>query len=364
MLETIKAINDSDYRFYITCSGGGQSFLPYFLSIPGGSASVIGGQTPYHKHEIDSIIGKQKHYCTERVAIEYAKYSYIKTRNVSAKSEVYSIGIGVTASLATVNERVGRKHKVFMAFHNKNYTLVYSYEFSEGCDRDTEETFIKNKILDILGKLIKFPTKPSWIDMSAFDNNHKIMSLARYYQLYDNEYNETSEDNEYDEPSEDTIVFYSGSWNPFHDGHAALSRIAEEVSGEQVIYELCIDNADKGIIDYFEVERRLSQSRLKMVLVSFAPTFLEKATLLSKIYNNIIFVVGSDTWNRIQDEKYAGPIQLLYDEFVRMNVKFMVFKRDTAQIITGSILDKLMIHDERIDSFSNNLSSTQLRETK
>ena len=94
-----------------------------------------------------------------------------------------------------------------------------------------------------------------------------------------------------------------GSFNPVHDGHWLLARVAEEIVRAPVAFEISVTNVDKPPLAADEVRRRTAQfaSRARVELTR-APTFLEKARLLP----GVTFVVGADTAERLVALRYYG----------------------------------------------------------
>ena len=94
-----------------------------------------------------------------------------------------------------------------------------------------------------------------------------------------------------------------GSFNPLHDGHLLLARVAEEITGAPVAFEISVTNVDKPPLAAGDVRTRLAQftGRARVELTR-APTFVEKSRLLPAV----TFVVGADTAERLVAARYYG----------------------------------------------------------
>ena len=94
-----------------------------------------------------------------------------------------------------------------------------------------------------------------------------------------------------------------GSFNPLHDGHLLLARVAEEMTGAPVAFEISVTNVDKPPLAPADVRTRLAQftGRARVELTR-APTFVEKSRLLPAV----TFVVGADTAERLVATRYYG----------------------------------------------------------
>ena len=130
-----------------------------------------------------------------------------------------------------------------------------------------------------------------------------------------------------------------GSFNPVHEGHLLLARVAEEIVHAPVVFELSVTNVDKPPVEAGEVRRRVAQfaSRARVELTR-APTFLEK----SGLFPGATFVVGADTAERLvaaryygDDERMAAALQAIADRGCR----FLVAVRTDAAGGVRSLTD-------------------------
>ena len=93
-----------------------------------------------------------------------------------------------------------------------------------------------------------------------------------------------------DEPFHGGIL--SGSFNPLHEGHAAMVKTASDMLGKPVVYELSVANADKPPLEVGEVRRRVAQfAGAAPIVLTGVPVFYKKAELLP----GCTFIIGVDT---------------------------------------------------------------------
>ena len=122
-----------------------------------------------------------------------------------------------------------------------------------------------------------------------------------------------------------------GSFNPLHDGHLLLARVAEDMLQAPVAFEISVTNVDKPPLAAGEVRARLAQfaSRARVELTR-APTFLEK----SRLFPGATFVVGADTAERLVVTRYYGDearMTAALQEIAQRGCRFLVAVRaDTA----------------------------------
>ncbi len=169
--------------------------------------------------------------------------------------------------------------------------------------------------------------------------------------------------------SVDTVqVVLPGAFNPLHDGHRKMARVAVESLGAPVAFELSIENVDKPPLDIDAIELRLSQfDREDTICVTRAATFVQKVQL----FGNANFVVGADTILRIADARYYGNDTSHRDRAIKTIIergaKFFVFGRTfSSRFQTLSQLDlpeplRAICREVREEDFRHDISSTEIR---
>lgn len=124
------------------------------------------------------------------------------------------------------------------------------------------------------------------------------------------------------------LAVLSGSFNPLHHGHEELARVASEVAGCEVVFELSVVNVDKPPLTHIEAERRAAQfvGRWR-VLLTRAPRFVEKA----RLFPGSVFVIGWDTAVRLVQPRYyedsEAAMHAALEEMRALGTRFLVAGR-------------------------------------
>jgi hypothetical protein len=162
-------------------------------------------------------------------------------------------------------------------------------------------------------------------------------------------------------------ILFPGAFNPPHWGHERMVQIATQRFGQPVTLELSITNVDKRPLDFIEIADRLQQLAGRHVLLTRAPTFVEK----SKLAPGCVFVVGADTIQRIADPIYYNGDTAQRDAAIsaiaKQGCRFFVFGRTIDGTFTSlsdvPIPAQLRAICEEVpeSEFTADVSSTELR---
>jgi len=99
------------------------------------------------------------------------------------------------------------------------------------------------------------------------------------------------------------FVLFPGSFNPMHQGHVSLARVAEELRQQPLAFEISVTNVDKPPLAGETVKHRVAQFAWQSpVELTRAPTFVEK----SRLFPRTTFVIGADTAERLVAPRYYG----------------------------------------------------------
>ncbi len=363
-IENIQNINESKVKLYMTTAGGGHSFFSKYMSVPGASKTIIGGNIPYSKEcLIDFLNEDVTKFVSEDIALKLAQKSYSKANSFEQTSQV--IGIGVTASLSYPLEREGRINIAHIAIFTPDIQIKHTIEFITK-NRDRQEDIISNFLINLIyWYSCDYNALSEWRDKKITSDEYvitgNIATLIELHALNVVQYNSDTLGNK-----DNTIVLYPGSFNPFHKGHKEIVKRAKQILNKPIILEISMNNADKGLLDLFDVKNRVKS--IWKALPNSLTILTEDRLFIDKINNplnkdkKLIFVMGSDTWNRMTSPQYLATD---HDEFINVikerDVKFLVFNRNSCKMNEVKELADNIIHHKLADNFDVDISSSELR---
>ena len=323
----IKKIHQSDYKFCISLSGGGTNLASSLLSVPGASNSILEVFVPYSRESIQIFLNKiPDHYCSLETTLNMASMSFKKTQELTKENhdkDVKIFGIGITASLKTIDKKKGG-HRFYIVSHNAEQTTLISCNLQNNMrSRIEEEELLSEMILKLIANNCNIKT-----DFPEIPEGFKIHTTEAeplWSDLLANKLDFVS--NTKNKPE----LIFPGSFNPLHEGHKKMKTIAEEKTGMDLFYEICIKNVDKPPLTFYQIQKTISQFDSNQWVLTTKGRFFEKA----KLFPNSIFVIGFDTLNRMLDEKYyASKKDMLekLDVFNDFNNSFLVFGRKDLNV--------------------------------
>jgi nicotinic acid mononucleotide adenylyltransferase len=337
----IQQIHSTPFQLVLYETGGGSQAIPWLLSVPGASRTVLEVKVPYATSSLTSTLGfSPSSFASLQTAQDLAKAALQQAANLSPFGTKI-IGVGVTCALATDRQRAGQ-HKIFVATTDgsgkppSSTTLILSKNTRSRVEEDVLASRAvlasiakaTGVVVDVCGddQIVKPYLVPEDVltmtndDTSSSSNDDKasrainavISGTARCVEFSGGKIL-------VDCPREGRM-YLPGSFNPLHAGHmglldVAVRKVSENSSGNnnsqqsqhliEGAFELSIGNADKGFLSVDEVKRRLAQftSRTNLpVVVTKAPLFTQKAQL----FPSSTFVVGHDTAERLLKPEYYG----------------------------------------------------------
>ena len=316
--QLISTLHASGRKAALAITGGGSGAVGELLRVPGGSRLLIEAQIPYDEQALAAFLGfAPAQSCSADTAIAMARTARARAASL-APAGTDLVGLGATAALVSDRPRRG-EHRFHIASANAAGIAHCTCVLAKGRrDRAAEEDLVSHAIVLWLARVcgIAAPSPNSLIDA----DEHYAQTVAApgaavdtIDQLLAGEHDRVTvqPDGQIMPSAPQPFVLFPGSFNPMHEGHVLLARVAEELRQQPLAYEISVTNVDKPPLAGETVRRRLAQFAWKSpVELTRAPTFLEK----SRLFPSATFVIGADTAERLVAPKYYD------DDELRMHV--------------------------------------------
>jgi hypothetical protein len=300
----VQAIHDHPMRTVLVTAGAGARALAELLAVGGASRTLVEGVTPYSQAAFDDFLGQHvEQYVTEATAGLLAGRAYTRGRWLEGgKTPV--VGLACTAAIASDRPKRG-DHRAFIAAWQPERLVKIHLGLAKGMrDRRGEEAIVSGVILNTLAEVCGCPERldlslqsgeqltTQWFDFAA-EAGRLNRGEIEVFGVQDNGDLRT--------PGAASLAILSGSFNPLHEGHLGMARVAKQMLGRPVVFELAAANVDKPPLPAPTILDRIAQFAGRYsVFASCAPTYAQKALL----YPQATFVVGYDTAVRIFDTRF------------------------------------------------------------
>jgi Cytidylyltransferase-like len=305
--QLISTLHASGRKAALAITGGGTGAVGELLRVPGGSRLLIEAQVPYDAQALATFLGfAPAQACSSDTAIAMARTALVRAaRLVPAGAEL--VGLGATAALVSDRPRKG-EHRFHIAFANAAGIAHCTCVLAKGRrDRAAEEDLVSRTIILWLARAcgVAAPPPRSLFDADEHYAETVVAAVDTVDQLLAGEFDRVTvqPDGQMMLSAPRPFVLFPGSFDPMHEGHVLLARVAEELRQQPLAFEISVTNVDKPPLAGETVRRRLTQFAWKSpVELTRAPTFVEK----SRLFPGITFVVGVDTAERLFGPKYYG----------------------------------------------------------
>jgi len=333
--QLISAVQGSGRKAALAITGGGSGAIGELLRVPGGSRLLIEAQVPYDELALAALLGFAPAQASSAdTAIAMAQSMRVRAaRLMPAGADL--VGLGATAALVSDRPRKG-EHRFHIAFANAAGIARCTGVLAKGRrDRAAEEDLVSRAIVLWLAHAcgIAAPSPRSLLDADEHFAETVVAVADPIDRLLAGEHDRVTvqPDGQMILSAPQPSVLFPGSFNPVHQGHVLLARVAEELRQQPLAFEISVTNVDKLPLAGETVRRRLAQFAWKSpVELTRAPTFVEK----SRLFPGITFVVGADTAERLFAPKYYGDdesrMHAALEEIANSGGSFLVAARIDA----------------------------------
>jgi hypothetical protein len=328
----ISALHASGRKAALAITGGGSGAIGELLRVPGGSRLLIEAQVPYDEMALATFLGfAPGQACSADTAIAMARAARARVAKLMP-SGADLVGLGATAALVSDRPRRG-EHRFHIAFANAGGIAHCTCVLTKGRrDRAAEEDLVAHAIVLWLARScgVAAPSPRRLLDTDEHYAETVVAVVDAVDQLLAGELDRVTvqPDGQMMLSAPQPVVLFPGSFNPVHEGHVLLARVAEELRQQPVAFEISVTNVDKPPLAGETVRHRLGQFAWKSpVELTRAPTFLEK----SRLFPGSTFVVGADTAERLFGAKYYGDdearMHMALEEIANSGASFLVAVR-------------------------------------
>ena len=328
--KVLERLQASPFRVVVISTGGGAQGISWLCKLPGSSQTLLETNVPYGQAALARRVGySPEKFVSHELAEALAHQAYERAR-ILAPYDSFLLGVGSTASLATLHPKRG-EHRVVVAVRDSQKITTYDLILSKGLrDRAGEDTVASLLLIQALARAagIQESINLNLADGEGIDSLENPCSSA-LTRLIEGEIKVVlvQPDGRWLTTCPKVEALLPGAFNPWHEGHLGLAHAADEILHGNVLFELSIINIDKPPLREPEIRRRLEQFAWREnIILTWAPTFRDKAEL----FPGCTFVVGSDTAERIVSERYYENSQAMWSaltEIRDLGCRFLVAAR-------------------------------------
>ena len=311
VLELVEKIHDTPHLMVMYFAGAGSQALAWLHAVGGSSRTVLEVVDRYSAPSLTDATGfDPEQFTSQRVAKALAEHAHARAASITSRqpgSGYVSFGIGLTATIAT--DRVKRgDHRMSLAVRDAFGVVAHEVVLEKGRrDRAGEEELLSRFALDAIASAsgVLHTAAPAWTEEEVVATVLEPTPPVRAFLEGDRRYIRLEKDATWADGGnrgrDRGLAIVSGAFHPVHEGHFELARVAAEHCGRDVVFELPLQNAEKGDVPMIIARKRAAQFATRApLLLTRAPLFVQKAEL----FPDSLFVIGADTAVRVLDPSF------------------------------------------------------------
>lgn len=305
-------LRESGAFIHVACAGAGSTLITKLWEEPGASEWLSGGTFVYAPVEMEEFLGfpPEEGAVSSTTAIYMAMGAY--QRACKAKPAGNSIGVGLTAAVATNRIRRGGGEEFYVAALSKDICALYAYKSDEKTMGKEQRLFQEDHCSEAALEMLNWCfVKDYW--KWTIEPDMLLKTAINYVNSR----------------CGDGQILYPGAFNPIHEGHRRLVSTVEALTGDKVCYHINTNNPHKPALTATDLLRRCSGSESFLVDHNL-PLYIDKA----RAYPGTAMIIGTDALQRMLDPKWGPDVVDMLEEFHKLGTFFYVGER----IVNGEVL--------------------------
>lgn len=301
-------------RVHVIATGAGAGVQQKLWDPPGASQYFAGASFPYATEQTEQLLGfRPTRFVSEATAIDLACAAYLRAYD-PARPDLLPVGIGVTASVASVQSHRG-DHRAVAACITRAGAIANTLVLEKGAGAETrarDSAMVDDLAIDAIRAALDGTDSNVWADVTA---------LARSRLLERPCFSPTGL--RATGPQAGAPLF-PGAFDPPHEGHFGIADAVRRLEGLEAVFTVCTTPPHKPALGVPQMLERVRELPARWLLFTEGdPLYVDKA----RRFPGRPIVLGVDAFLRMLDPKWGCAPDELLDELERLGTRLLVFGR-------------------------------------